>query len=116
VTDDGAVTLEDVQAMYDALVGKASGYAMTYADVDGNERFDARDALIAHSYVAGGIDVSQFRVGRSVSSLSVRRQVAAARSAPPSVTHSPGVWRTGPVKPLAPGSRASVAQPASRDR
>jgi M6 family metalloprotease-like protein len=115
VTDDGAVTLEDVQAMYDELVGKASGYAMTYADVDGNGRFDARDALIAHSFVAGGVDVSQFRVGRSVSILSARQRASAQRSALASATRSLGMRRPVTAKPLPSESRAAVARPTQRD-
>jgi hypothetical protein len=115
VTDDGAVTIADAQAMLDELVGNVSGYAMTYADVDGNGHFDARDALITHSYVVGGTDVSQFRAGRTVSSPSLRRQ-AAARSAPPSATHSPGMRRAIPAKPLPRDSRATVTQPTQRSR
>jgi hypothetical protein len=111
VTGDGAVTVADAQAMYDELVGNPSGYAMTYADVDGNGRFDARDALITHSYVVGGIDVSQFRVGQPVTQ-GVHPQPLAAHTPP----RSRGAGRAIPVKPLSSASRAAATRTTQRDR
>ncbi|HEX2779058.1 MAG TPA: M6 family metalloprotease domain-containing protein [Gemmatimonadaceae bacterium] len=68
LTGDGVVSAADYSAAYNCLVGASCPGTISFgrADVDGDTKFTATDALIIHSYVIGGVDVSRYRVGQAV--------------------------------------------------
>lgn len=75
VDGDGAVTRDDAQAVFEALL-RATGGDLTLGDVDADGDTDARDGLIIQSY-AEGVDVSGFRVGQPAEGMAVRRPAPA---------------------------------------
>ena len=68
VDSDGVVGQSDVAAVFGCLnnASCASLPGINRADVDADNTVTLRDALIIHSYVVGGVDVSRFRVGQAV--------------------------------------------------
>lgn len=66
---DGLVAQSDVSALYGCLNGATCSTiaGIARADVDGDGAVTMRDALIVHSFVVGGVDVSRFRVGQTAS-------------------------------------------------
>lgn len=62
------------------------------ADVDGDNTVTMRDALIIHSYIVGGIDVSRFRVGQTVTGTApaVSFPVGGAPASKPAIDVRPG--------------------------
>ncbi len=66
VDGDGLVGKLDVNALYACInsVTCPNIPGISRADVDADGAVTMRDALIIHSYVVGGVDVSRFRVGQ----------------------------------------------------
>jgi len=91
---DGVVGQSDVSALYGCLnaANCSTVPGINRADVDGDNTVTMRDALIIHSYVVGGVDVSRFRVGQSVNGTApaVTYPIGGAPSTKPAIILQPG--------------------------
>ena len=91
---DGVVGQSDVSALYGCLnvASCASVPGINRADVDGDNAATMRDALIIHSYVVGGVDVSRFRVGQTINGTApaVTYPTGGAPSSKPAIVLQPG--------------------------
>lgn len=91
---DGVIGHSDVAALY-GCINTANCVGMSgidRADVDGDGVVTMRDALIIHSYVVGGIDVSRYRVGQTINGTApaVRYATGGAAVTKPTVDIHPG--------------------------
>jgi M6 family metalloprotease-like protein len=91
---DGVVGQSDMNALYGCLnVGSCTSVAgINRADVDADNSVTLRDALIIHSYVVGGVDVSRFRVGQSINGTApaVTYPIGGAPASKPAIVVQPG--------------------------
>ena len=91
---DGVVGQSDVAALYGCLntASCASVPGINRADVDADNTVTLRDALIIHSYVVGGVDVSRFRVGQTLNGTApaVKYQVGGTPGTKPAIGIQPG--------------------------
>jgi M6 family metalloprotease-like protein len=92
---DGVVGHSDVAALYGCInTSNCAGMAgIDRADVDGDGVVTMRDALIIHSYVVGGIDVSRYRVGQPINGTAPAVKYATGGAVPatkPAIDVQPG--------------------------
>jgi hypothetical protein len=94
VNADGLVNNADLSAMHGCLLsGRCAGVtALSRGDVDGDHVITLRDALILHSYLVGGIDVSPYHIGQPIHGVAPAVTVQRAGSQPtnkPSIVPEP---------------------------
>ncbi len=92
---DGVVGNSDVAAIYGCFANGtcASLPGISRVDVDADGQATMRDGLIIHSYVVGGVDVTRFRVGETVSGPAptvVVSKVGAGVATKPTIVPQPG--------------------------